>query len=134
MPQKELICQCGVKSRAYYKKGALIVYCEHCGVGHPLAFPPFQGKTCLTEEGKVTASEDIPKGDLIEKCPLLPMPTSPLEIRNSLGEKVVPLGLLLRYGTSEQGNVVLKVKQKFIFVYALANIMKHEPLTLKEKK
>lgn len=134
MPQKELLCQCGVKSRAFYKKDALVIYCEHCGMGHPLAYPPFQSKVCLNEKGVVLASEEISKGDLVEKCPLLRMETSPLNIFNSVGERVVPLGLLLRYGTSEQSNVVLTIKKNYIFVYALSNIIKHEPILLKEKK
>jgi len=134
MPTKEITCSCGFRDTIRYFENDLMIYCGSCGLGHPLSHTPFQSRVALTEDGLVVSSEAIKKGELIERCPL-----SKLDInldwgfRNNKGDPVIPLGLILRYNqTEDEPNVILEIREHFLFVFALSNIEKHQPLSIRK--
>jgi len=133
MPKKEITCdKCGLRETIRYPKGTSVVYCSGCGKNFILESSPFRNKISLSESGEIVASEDIKKGELLEKCPLIEWEQVPSwRFMNDRGHPVIPLGYVLRYSKGETGNVFLKVKTHFLFVYALTDITKSHPITIR---
>ena len=132
MLRKEIICHCGYKEIFRYTEDDLVVHCPSCGSGHLLCSKPFRSKVSLTEDGTVVTSQRIKKGELIEKCPLVGFAgIGEWRFLNTIGDPVIPLGLILRYGQSDEGNVSIEIKEHFLFVFASQDMKKHHPLNLR---
>lgn len=132
MLRKEIICHCGYKETFRYTENDLVVHCSSCGVGHLLSSKPFQSKVSLTEDGAVVVSQRVKKGELLEKCPLVGFDSvGGWGFLNNKGVPVIPLGLILRYGQSSEGNVSIEIKEHFLFVFASHDMEKHHPLKIR---
>jgi len=132
MLRKEIICHCGYKEIFRYTETDFVVHCPSCGSGHLLSAKPFQSKVSLTEDGAVVTSQQVKKGELLEKCPLVGFGgAGNWGFVNNKNEPVIPLGLVLRYGQSDEGNVFIEIKEHFLFVFASHNMKKHQPLKLR---
>ena len=128
MPTKEITCSCGLRSTIRYSEGKHFVACPACHTQHRISLEPFRSRAALTEKAEVCAAEDIKKGEIIERCPLMPVDVDGWRFFNNSGERVIPLGLVLRYSSAQVHNVVIDIGRSLLTVYAARPIKKGDLL------
>ena len=132
--KKEITCRCGFRFDVP-KKGAFIA-CPICNIGHTISEEPFVAAVAISVEGTIVTSRNVKKNEIVEKCPLMLgdlLKEGANYFFNQKGEKAIPLGLVLRYESSEDYNTKVVIKDDYLWVLALRDIPKHKPLTLRGK-